>query len=48
MDAISAIDTITKPIPIAVARKTNIAPPVPPFVNGMIRVLILCQLVSGI
>ena len=45
MEAISAIDTITKPMPIAVPRKTNIAPPVPPFVKGMIRVLMTCQLV---
>jgi hypothetical protein len=39
MEAISAIDAMTKPIPTAVPRKTNIAPPVPPFVNGMVKVL---------
>lgn len=41
MEAISAIDAITKPMPTAVPRKTKIAPPVPPFVNGMIKVLIV-------
>jgi len=39
MEAISAMETMTKPIPIAVAMKTKIAPPVPPFVNGMMSVL---------
>lgn len=41
IDAISAIETIEKPIPTAVARNTIIAPPVPPFVNGMITVLVM-------
>jgi hypothetical protein len=39
IEAISAIEVITNPIPMAVARKTKIAPPVPPFDNGIIRVL---------
>jgi hypothetical protein len=44
IDAISAIEVMTKPIPTAVARKTKIAPPVPPFVNGIYRVLQEVQL----
>jgi hypothetical protein len=44
MDAISAIEVITKPMPMAVPRKTKMAPPVPPFVRGMIRVLFMHQL----
>jgi hypothetical protein len=44
MEAISAIDVITNPIPMAVPRYTKIAPPVPPFVKGMARVLHVDQL----
>ena len=40
IDAISAIDTTTSPIPTAVTRNITIAPPGPPFVNGMKRVLL--------
>ena len=39
IDAISAIDTTTRPMPTAVTRNMTIAPPGPPFVNGMKRVL---------
>lgn len=39
IEAISAIETMTKPIPIAVPRKTKMAPPVPPFVKGIASVL---------
>jgi len=40
IEAISAMETMTKPIPIAVAMKTKIAPPVPPFKRGIARVLV--------
>jgi hypothetical protein len=46
MDAISAIDVITNPIPMAVPRYTKIAPPVPPFVRGIARVLSVDQSMS--
>jgi len=39
IEAISAIETMTKPMHTAVTRNITIAPPVPPFVNGIIRVL---------
>jgi hypothetical protein len=44
MEAISAMDVITKPMPTAVPRKTKIAPPVPPLVSGIARVLLAIQL----
>lgn len=39
IEAISAIETMTKPMHKAVTRNVTIAPPVPPLVNGMINVL---------
>jgi hypothetical protein len=39
IEAISAMEAMTKPIPMAVPIKTKIAPPVPPLVKGMARVL---------
>ena len=43
IEAISAMDTITKPMQTAVTRNMTIAPPVPPFVNGMIKVLLVVK-----
>jgi hypothetical protein len=45
IEAIPAIETITNPIPTVVPRNVKIVPPVPPFVNGMISVLAVGQLV---
>lgn len=39
IEAISAMDTMTNPMQTAVTRNIRIAPPVPPFVSGMINVL---------
>jgi hypothetical protein len=40
IDAISAIETMTKPIHTAVTRNMTIAPPVPPLVSGIVNVLV--------
>lgn len=46
IEAISAMDTITKPMQTAVTRNMTIAPPVPPFVSGMMRVLKVVRYVA--
>jgi hypothetical protein len=47
IEAISAIEVMTKPIPTAVPRNVKIAPPGPPFVKGIMRVLLADQTSSG-